>query len=281
MISSRIGVIQGRLSPPVNGQIQAFPEQHWREEFAAAQDISVNLIEWTLDHKGLADNPFMTVDGQAEIRWIQGRHGVRVCSVTADCLMQAPFFKARGSCRASLLEEFAALIRACGSLDVGQIVFPLVDNSSITDSREEDILRKGLREIEALLVATGVRVAFESDFPPTRLGQFIDTLPPELFGINYDIGNSASLGYSPKEEISTYGDRITNVHVKDRLKGGATVALGSGAADLSHTITCLRDSGYMGNYILQTARSPKGRDVEVIAQYRDMVMNWLDEGALA
>ena len=62
--------------------------------------------------------------------------------------------------------------------------------------------------------------------------EFILNYPSEYYGINYDIGNSACLGYDPEEEINNYGDRIYNVHIKDRLLHGSTVPLGSGNADI-------------------------------------------------
>ena len=48
-----IGYIQGRLSPIIDGKIQAFPKEHWREEFKIGASRSFQLIEWTLDHEDL------------------------------------------------------------------------------------------------------------------------------------------------------------------------------------------------------------------------------------
>ena len=74
---------------------------------------------------------------------------------------------------------------------------------------------------------SGVSIVFESDYEPAALARFIAQLGPD-FGVNYDIGNSASLGFDPAEEIGAYGARIRNVHVKDRVRGGTTVPLGTG-----------------------------------------------------
>ena len=41
--------MQGRLSPVIDGKIQAFPTLTWREEFEHAEKIGFNLIEWVLD----------------------------------------------------------------------------------------------------------------------------------------------------------------------------------------------------------------------------------------
>ena len=55
-----IGFMQGRLSDQVNGEIQAFPVNHWEHEFEKAQEIGLDLMEWTLDADGLYANPLMT-----------------------------------------------------------------------------------------------------------------------------------------------------------------------------------------------------------------------------
>lgn len=111
------------------------------------------------------------------------------------------------------------------------------------------------------------------------MANFIATYPSKRFGINYDIGNSASLGFDPAEEIAAYGDRIVNIHVKDRMKGGTTVPLGSGSADLPRVFRLLRQVGYRNDFILQTARAQDGNHAGVLVNYRDMVMRMWSEGA--
>src|SRR5215213_6217684 len=104
---ARIGFMQGRLSPLVDGKIQAFPWAHWEQEFASAAKIGLPLVEWTLDQDRLRENPLMTEGGRARIRELTGSSGIRVESVTGDCFMQAPFFKARGEIRQALLGDLA------------------------------------------------------------------------------------------------------------------------------------------------------------------------------
>jgi L-ribulose-5-phosphate 3-epimerase len=73
--------------------------------------------------------------------------------------------------------------------------------------------------------------------------------------MTYDIGNSASLGYDASEEIYAYGERIVNVHVKDRLKGDTNVPLGQGHADFETVFSALNKISYSGPLILQVARN--------------------------
>ena len=254
-MNSRLGFMQGRLSPIIDGTIQAFPTVFWREEFVVARGIGVSLMEWTIDHLGFLDNPLMTEQGRAEIRDLMGHHGLRIESITADNMMQAPFWKAVGEKRAELLTMFGAMIHACGQLGGGIIVVPLVDNGSIENSQHETSLFEGLQDMLPQMRAANVRIAFESDFEPDLLSRFIARYQVDFFGVNFDMGNSASLGWRPEIEIPLLGSRILNVHVKDRPLGGSTVPLGEGAVDFETVFALLRKVGYDRNYIIQGARA--------------------------
>jgi L-ribulose-5-phosphate 3-epimerase len=159
------------------------------------------------------------------------------------------------------------------------VVIPLVDNGKIETGEQAEVLLRTLLDRSASLSKQGVRIVFESDLPATELATFIAKFPHEVFGINYDIGNSAALGFDCGEEIAAYAPRILNVHVKDRLRGGTTVPLGTGAADLAKAIRLIEQSGYSGQYILQTARATDGDHAGALARYRDMAIKWIEDAA--
>jgi L-ribulose-5-phosphate 3-epimerase len=274
-LRERVGFMQGRLSPPVDGKIQAFPASCWQAEFGTAKRSGFSLMEWTLDHEGLYQNPLLTTSGQAEIRELCLAHGIAIPSLTGDCFMQNPFWKAPSAACESLLQDFRAVARACSAVGIVMMVVPLVDNGRIESREQEDQLVDMLQKESAFLAALGVKVVFESDFGPAELARFIARLDAARFGINYDIGNSASLGMDPVAEISAYGDRILNVHIKDRVLGGTTVPLGTGNAKFEEVFAALARSAYKGTYILQTARASDGHHAEVLCRYRDMAVDWI------
>ena len=271
-----IGFIQGRLSPIVGGKIQAFPWNNWEKEFEIANKNNFKIMEWTLDQLDLYENPLMTKDGQNKIKFLSEKYDISISSLTGDCFMQNPFYKVDGITQYNLLQDFKKIIIACGSLDIKFIVFPLVDNGSLESKEQEQILKDGLSSVNSLLQMNDVKIIFESDFPPARLNDFISDFPPEHYGINYDIGNSAALGYDPAEEIDLYGNRIKNIHIKDRKFGGTTVPLGEGHADLARVFKELIKAQYSGNYILQTARAKDGDHAYVLCRYRDQVIKWME-----
>jgi len=271
-MTGRIGFMQGRLSPVIDGRIQAFPAPYWRAEFAAAAALGLRCLEWTIDHEDIAENPVMSPAGRAEILDLARRHGVTVQSVTGDCFMQAPFWKTEGT---DLPREFAAVAEACGALGARILVVPLVDNGSLQEPEQHRRLFDGMASLTPRLRELNLMVAFELDLPPAEQAGFIAAYPADCFGICYDIGNSAALGWDPAEEIRLLHPRIVNVHVKDRLRGGGTVPLGEGAAQLGTVFRLLRRAGYAGDYILQTARAADGDHAGALARYRDLVANLL------
>lgn len=276
LIKKKIGFMQGRLSPIIDGKIQAFPWPYWQEEFVAAEENGFNLMEWTLDQDRLHENPLMTKEGREEIRSLSYQHGISVNSLTGDCFMQAPFYKVEGRHRQQLFDDLERILDSCATLGIRYIVMPLVDNGQLENERQEETLVEKLNRMTKILADAKMYILFESDYLPDQLSTFIENYDLRYFGINYDIGNSASLGFNTEEEIAAYGKRILNVHIKDRTLAGGTVPLGEGHADIPATLRALKKAGYKDNYILQTARAADGDHVGVLCKYRDIVSKLLE-----
>lgn len=274
-MKDRIGFMQGRLSERVGGRVQAFPTCEWQQEFERSQRIGLRLMEWTLDDDRLEENPLMTASGRKQIGGLCEKTSIEIPSVTCDCFMQAPFWKAKGAEASRLESRFVSVVRASGSAKIELLVVPLVDNGRL-ENREQEVQFTGfLDAIAPELEANRVQVVIESDYEPVKLARLAEQLDPRSFGINYDMGNSAASGFDVRLEMSSYGSRIKNVHVKDRPLGGTTVPLGQGAVDFALVFSLLADCGYRGNYILQTARAEDGDHAGVLARYRDCTARWI------
>lgn len=273
-MTNKIGFMQGRLSPLVDGKIQAFPWISWQQEFPVAQSLGLGLMEWTLDQDRLYQNPLLTPQGQQEIRSLCQAHKLAIPSLTGDCFMQAPFWKAQGQAKAALEVDFIAIASACAEIGIGMIVVPLVDNGGLESEQQEETLLAFMLAQADLFRELGLRIIFESDFIPSELARFISRLPADVFGVNYDIGNSAALGYKPEEEFAAYGHRILNVHVKDRVLGGTTVPLGTGNANFPTVFRLLRDASYGGYVIMQTARAKDDDHAGALSRYIVQIEAW-------
>ena len=273
-VSGRIGFMQGRLSPIRHERIQSFPWETWQDEIELMVKLSLRKMEWTIDSENFTQNPILTQNGRMEINNLKSLFKIEIPSVTCDYFMENPPWK---SDPGYLLEGIESIITGMIEIDAKCLVIPLVDNSSLTDSFSFSQVERFFRPVSNLLISHGIKIAFETDLRPDRFYNFISEFNEESYGVNYDIGNSASFGYDPTQEFSAIGDRILNVHVKDRILGGTTVPLGTGNADFPTVFKCLNENGYVGNLIMQTARAQDGKHAEALTTYRNQIVNWIGE----
>lgn len=268
--------MQGRLSPMVDNKIQSFPWSSWQEEIPMANTIGLKIMEWTLDQHDLHRNPLMTTDGQSKINELCNKHDFSIPSLTGDCFMQSPFWKSNNkNLIRQLKSDFISILESCSKVGIKLIVVPLVDGGRIENMSQENILVEFLLELESKLVHHDLKVIFESDFQPTELKRFMSRLNSNSFGINYDTGNSAALGLNPFEEFEAIGDRILNVHIKDRPLDGTSVPLGKGDVDFASVFSLLNSNGYQSNYILQTARADDEQHLKMLTNSINYIQQWL------
>ena len=130
-ISSRVGFMQGRLSPTRNGRIQSFPWETWKEEFEIAPRISLGNIEWTIDSENFVSNPIINSSGIAEINRLKLFYDVEIPSVTCDYFMENPPWKSDAD---QLLEGLRSILIGMAAIGAKILVIPLVDNSSLGGS---------------------------------------------------------------------------------------------------------------------------------------------------
>jgi len=266
--SPEIAIMQGRLSAPVNGQLQAFPAEAWAHEFARAADAGLNAIEWIFD---APRNPFLSDDDAARIPQIVRGTGIGIRSVCADYFMDAPLHRGVEAEVDERLAVFRALADRASDMGVQHIVLPCVDQSAIRDDSDRDRLIEALEGIVSHTDARGVEIHLETSLAPNAFASLIARLPDTVMA-NYDSGNSASLGYDVREEFAAYGDRVGSVHIKDRLRGAGTVPLGTGDADFPALFDALERVAYCGLFTLQVARGPLGQEVELARSNRDFVL---------
>lgn len=256
----KIGIVQGRLVPPVQGKIQTFPERNWEREFTLVRKAGFDGIEWLFDGE---ENPLLSADGRLRIRELIGAYGVEIPSVSADYLMFFPIF---GATKAKSVAVLKRLIEACGEAGIRRINIPLEDQSELKKTDDVSDAVDGLRQCLPLAKRCGVVLAAESSLAPANLFAFAKLVNRSNFGINYDLGNSAALGYDTDGALRLLKPFLAGIHVKDRKRlYGPTVPLGSGDADFRSHFAALKEIRYEGWLVIQGARGAD--DVETAKTY--------------
>jgi hexulose-6-phosphate isomerase len=273
-----IGIMQGRLSPAVNGRIQAFPAENWCLEFERAKALKLDDIEWILESP-LETNPLWTESGLTEIRSAMKNSGVRVDFICADYFMESPFVRMSPEKLAHNRSVLMKTIDAAAILGLKGIEIPCVDASAIHSRAEEDELASAIEPCLDHAAEKRIKIGLETSLPPDRFQALLKRIEHPALKANYDTGNSASLGYNPAEEVDAYGKWINNVHIKDRILGGSTVPLGTGHAGIPRFLKLLKLSGYSGGFVLQAARGVD--DVATARRYKGQLAAWLVEAGFS
>ena len=267
-----IGIMEGRLVPPTEGRFQSFPRERWRDEFALAATAGLEAIEWIYDLYGADVNPIAGDDGLEQLRSLSAQTGIQVRSLCADYFMDKPLLRADEQEIDARAETLRWLLGQCAMLGMNRVVLPFVDASRIDSDEELGDVVAVVESVLPTVVASGVELHLETSLTPDRFADLLARLPHPMVKVNYDSGNSSSLGYQPIDEFAAYGARVGSVHIKDRVRGGGTVPLGSGDADFESLFQCLEDIAYRGDFVLQVARGTDGDEVAWARQNRDFVL---------
>ena len=253
--------MQGRLLPKYQGRYQAHPIGYWEDEFEIAASLGVDLIEFILDYNDFEENPLMSASGCEKIIEIANQSGVKVKTICADYFMDAPLHSTDlnvATLSAAVLRELIINSRTIGVTD---IVLPLVDQSSVRDSESQDQFIRAIEPFLPYLDENNMNLNLETDLDPTAFKSLLNQINSDRVTVNYDTGNSAGLGYDPEQEFAAYGDRITDIHIKDRVKNGFSVCLGQGSADFTQIFKCVQNYGYSGPFIMQAFRDDDGLEI--------------------
>ena len=260
---SKLGVMQGRIVNQERMKIQSFPWNNWEKEFKILNQNKFNLLEWTVDNEKFFKNPINSKKGRRKINKLKKNYKIKINSLTTDFFMEKPFFKEKVKKNMSIcFKKLKTILMNANKIKIKFIIVPLVDNSSLKKNKIDFFIKK-ISRIKNILRINKQMILFESDFAPKVLLKFIKRFDTRFFGINYDTGNSASLGYKFENEI-IYFKFVKNIHLKDRLYNGETKRLGEGDFNFKKFISFIIRNKYKGNFIFQTARSKYNKHLEEI-----------------
>lgn len=278
------GIMQGRLTPSNGRGIQFFPFDNWKEEFYLAAKIGLQEIEWIFDYDRYIDNPIWDEEGRQEVKSVISETGIKVNSVCFDYFMRRPCYKYQNDEKRQIYKENCDLvhrvINALAEIGGNLLEIPMVDNSSLNSAAEYELAIKFIEDIAAYAERYNIQIGLETDLPPAKFVDFLEKIAFHYIYANFDSGNSSGIGYNPNEEIPKLGERIRNVHIKDRIYHGTTVALGTGSADFDAVFDNLGKIGYKGSLILQAARGKDGFEAETAERQLKFVKAYAEKYGL-
>ncbi len=274
-MNNDIGVMQGRLLPKYKDKYQAHPFGYWQDEFYIAKDLGLDCIEFILDYENAELNPLIKKEGINEIIKVVDQSGITVKSICADYFMEAPLHSKDNKVSYSSQKVLNELLNNVSELGVENVVIPCVDKSSLSSEIDIKKFIEYLYPSVKIAENYNINLSLETDLNPKSFLKLIQSFNSDKVTVNYDIGNSAYLGYDLVEELNHYGKHITDIHIKDRILGGGSVELGEGDADFEKFFMKLKEFNYKGPFILQAYRDDEG--VEIFKKQLDWVKKYFYE----
>ena len=263
-----IGIMQGRVSPPVNEAIQAFPKDTWRDEFQIVSEIGYDAMELIFDD---CENPLFNSKKAQEIKELAEKAGIIISSVSIDYTMHYPLF---GETMMKSIRVVQELIQRCHDIGIPRIGIAFEDNSSITTTSQRNQSIYAVQECVKIAEALNIVLTIETSLLIANVKEFIKRVDSSNLKVNFDLGNSRAYGENTPEAIRLLGSLIGGIHIKDRtMLFGSTVPLGQGDVDFKVCFDALHDIGYSGPLIIQGARGSD--DIHIAKRYLSFVHSYL------
>ena len=238
-----IGIIQGRLSPPIEG-FQETPK-NWKAEFELLKTLGIPHIEWVLTS---LDNPLFK----------ENLKPYPVSSVCADHIITKQIFE-----KTFLSQALEPVCVAAIKNNIQNITIPLLEESSIEKkARRSELVDGFLPVVDSY---PSLNFSIEAELEAQDLLEIV-TLRDNIF-VTYDTGNITSFGVPHDEYITILKEKIDNVHLKDRTFSARTVPPFEGDTDFELIFKTLKNIGYKGRYTLQTAREKDGEETTTVLKH--------------
>jgi len=237
----KIGIIQGRLLPPIDGFIQEFPIENWKNEFEILKTIGLNHIEFIITKKSFGN--FLDLDLSKYSKYISG-----LCcdNLIDEKISELDFLDLN-------LKPICEIAR---KFEIKNINIPLLEQSSITDNNKNQLFSNLLSFSK---IYPDLNFNFEIEDEYTTSLELLNL--SDKFYFIYDTGNLNFIGVDHYEYINKVFHKISNVHLKDRNETGSYPP-GEGGVNFSLIIQTLSELNYKNIYTLQTSRRISGNEIE-------------------
>jgi hypothetical protein len=248
----KIGIIQGRLSKPINGHIQEFPSTDWKNEFNLLEEIDLNHIEWIITKSSYDNNPI----------FFENLFNFKISSICCDHIIDENIIDY------DFLDKYLSPICVAAEKNsIETISIPILEKSSIKNDKIRNKFINSITKIHKKY--KNLNFTFEpEDLTCAEIKELLYC--SENFTFTYDTGNITSNYNNHEEIIEHLFEKIQNVHIKDRTFEGKTVFPNHGNTDFNLIFNRLKLKNYNKIFTLQLARFLNGFEKETIKFYKKL-----------
>lgn len=247
MQMSKFGIMQGRLTPSINGELQCFPFEKWENEISFLSKAHLDFIEFFIDEEFNNENPLNSDIGIERLKKNLDIYDSEVYSICFNYMIKHSLNK-----EPKVKESLLTLIEKHKLLNYKIIILPFYEQSEINENNLESY-RQVITEILELAERRDILLALETNIEAIKLNEYINSFNSKNLGIVYDTGNRVTFNVSLQEEIKILKDKIFHVHLKDKNDKG-NVLIGTGLVDFYEVFTALDEIKYKKNFVFESQR---------------------------
>ena len=253
-----LGIIQGRLSIPVDGKIQKFPKGCWEKEFLILETLNLNHIEWIITKKSFSEK---IID--LDIK----KYSNKISSLCCDHLIDEKINELE-----FLENNLSPVCEWALKNNIKSINIPLLEESKITNDNKEKLFNT-LTLFSKKYENLNFNFEIESDISTCL--ELMDR--GKNFFLVYDTGNITSCGFDTEEWINKGFNYIRHVHLKDRtISPVKTVEPLEGDTNFVKIFDLLKKKNYNYHYTIQTCRGVTGSEIKTIKKHIEIFKQLYD-----
>ncbi len=242
----KIGIMQGRLLPPVDDKIQEFPKD-WQQEFRKISEIGLNHIEFIVTKNSFSDFKNLPLLSQ---------YSDRISAICCDNLVDENFKKFD-----FLRDQLVPICEKSISSNILNLNIPLLEQSTLNDSNFDEFSRNIL-EISSKYPVLNFNFEIESPF---EISLNLLNLSDKFFFV-YDTGNLNYIGVNHEEYLKKVINKTYQIHLKDRdIRGSHFPWVGT--TDFRLIFKSLKKYNYDGLFTIQTKRGVDNNEIETIKSH--------------
>ncbi len=252
---NNIGIIQGRVLPERLDKLQIFPSSNWKDEMTEIKKLGFNCVELLFDKELILEKLLSDADNIRSFGIIRNCKNKEFTarSICVDYLSSISMLNPK---TASLFyDKIVKLMDIAYNTAINILIIPFCDANSLASEGDLHLVFDWIKEnkLDVLASKSNIILTLELSLPAYAIRSAFKAHLLKNIAICYDLGNARAAGHSPENEILILNDLIAHVHVKDRKVNGPNVMLGEGDVNFKACLNSLKEIGYSGQLILETA----------------------------
>ena len=242
----RFGAMEGSLKSHAG-------EGGVRDVFALAREAGLDGVELGF-RAGYADDPLWREGAAKEAANVAREEGIDIPSIALLMLNQGSF-AGDDSTRAAARSAVRQGIDIATWLGARTMLLPFFGVGKIEGDGAFDRVIEDCRTLAPAAEQAGVTLGLETTLPAPEVVQLVRAVRSPAVRAYFDIGNAASLGYDPVQELETLsaaGLLVDQLHVKDLQERLNDVPPGEGRVPYPAVVQKLREIGFDGWFVFET-----------------------------